>query len=356
VSLTSELDQPARPIARHLRERFPLLRVVQGPYREATARLAPLLPPDGARIAYGTVGTAFDWRVRFLLDPQPDLHLGFLGAALMGRSWLKLAGELMAELGGRLHIGGEPAPRSSPRAGRPRVFFETHPGRAATADPERLARACYALALFTEVFRAGTKVGSRLNMVTATASLDGLLMLASADEVADLMALTEAARRNLLPAVAARGGPLHLGPTFAGSLDVGGADADVIVGGLLVEVKVQLGGRTRDGRRRCSLEQRTMHELLGYLLLDYDDAHQIDTLGVYSARWRYLATWPVDDLLCVLAGHPVDLVRERADFAALVKTTVAPRYSRSAPEGRAAQRRGGSIAPRPPAADPTVNI
>jgi hypothetical protein len=330
MSLTSELDKPRGPVARHLRERFPLRRALQGPYREATARVPPLLPPDGAKIAYGTLGTAFDWRVRFLLDPHPDLRLAFLGAALLGRGWLELAAELLSELGGslqvRLRVGGEqesrPAVGSAPR----RAFAGAAPGRATTLGPERLARACYALALFTEVFRTGLRSGSRLGMLTPTASLDDLLALAGDDEVADLLALTEAARRNLLPAVAARDGPLHLGPTFAGSLDVGGADADAIVGGLLVEVKVQLGYRSRDGRRRCSLEQRTIFELLGYLLLDYDDAYQVNTLGMYAARWRYLATWPVDYLLGVLAGHPVDLARERADFAALVRTTVAPRY------------------------------
>ena len=68
-----------------------------------------------------------------------------------------------------------------------------------------------------------------------------------------------------------------------------------------------------------------MFELLGYLLLDYDDTYKIDALGVYSARWRYLATWPVDELLGVLAGDPVDLAQERADFAALVRAMVAPR-------------------------------
>jgi hypothetical protein len=315
---------------RHLRERFPLLRFVQGPYRQAAARLIPLLPPADARIAYGTVGTAFDWRVRFLLDPQPDLRLAFLGAGLLGRRWLELAAELMREAGGSLRVGagGGPGPAT------PSALFGgggdgAAPGRAATLGPERLVRACYGLALFTEAFRAGLLPGSRLSLLPATATLEDLLALASDDEVADLLALTEAARRSLLPAVAARGGPLQLGPTFAGSLEVGGADADFVVGGLLVEVKVQLGDKTRDGRRRCSLAQRTMFELLGYLLLDYHDAYQLDTLGVYAARWRYLTMWPVDELLGTLAGHPVDLAGERADFATLVRAAVAPRYQQA---------------------------
>lgn len=269
--------------------------------------------------------------MRFLLAPQPDLHLALLGAGLLGRRWLALAAELTREVGGSLRVGAGGRPGPATPSAVSGGGDGADPGRAAALDPERLVRACYALALLTEAFRAGPLPGPRLALLPATATLEDLLALAGDAEVADLLALTEAARQNLLPAVAARSGPPQLGPTFAGSLDVGGADADFIVGGLLVEVKVQLGDKTRDGRRRCSLGQRTMFELLGYLLLDHDDAYQLDTLGVYAARWRYLAMWPVEELLGTLAGHPVDLARERAEFAALVETTVAPRYR---PAGR----------------------
>jgi hypothetical protein len=56
---------------------------------------------------------------------------------------------------------------------------------------------------------------------------------------------------------------------------------------LLLELKAGLGGLRR-GIRYCSLRQRTIHELLGYLLLDYDDAYCIDALGVYAARYAHL--------------------------------------------------------------------
>jgi hypothetical protein len=323
MSLTSELDRPGSVIRRYLRDRFPLLPTVQAPYREATAGRAPMLPAAGAKVAYGTLGTAFDWRVRFLLHPQPNLHLAFLGALSMGRGWVRLAGQLIEELGGSLHFylhaADQPRPRPWP-ATPPAIFTSADPGRAATLGQERLARACYALALLTEVFRAGLHPGSRLATLKRTASLDQLLELASDAEVADLLALTEAARRNLLPALAARSGPLHLGPTFAGSLDVRGADADVIAGGLLLEVKVQLGDRTPDSRRRCSLHQRTMHELIGYALLDYDDTYQLDGVAVYAARYGHLAYWPLRELLAQLAGSPVDLDELREEFRAVTQT------------------------------------
>jgi len=126
----------------------------------------------------------------------------------------------------------------------------------------------------------------------------------------------------LLPALAARGGPLHLGPTFGGSLDVGGADADAIAGGLLVDRKVNLGDRRRDGRRRCSLDLGTLLQLLGYLLLDYQDAHRVQALGVYAARYAYLATWPVADLFAELASGPINLAEVRADFQQAASKTL----------------------------------
>jgi hypothetical protein len=190
-------------------------------------------------------------------------------------------------------------------------------------DDQQLARACYALALYTEAYRAGPQPGSRLAGLRRGADLSDLLDLATVAEVDDLLALTEAARHALVPALAGRGPALHIGPVFAGSEHVGGADADMIVAGLLVEWKVNLGDRRRDGRRRCALSLDTIHQLLGYLLLDYDDAYQVDALGVYAARYAYLVTWPLAELLDELAGASVDLARARADFRAVAEATAA---------------------------------
>jgi hypothetical protein len=107
----------------------------------------------------------------------------------------------------------------------------------------------------------------------------------------------------LLPALVARGGPLHVGPSFVGSPDVGGADGDAIVGGLLVEWKATRGDRRHsDGRRYCRLDGDTLHQLLGYLLLDYQDEFAIDTLALYSARYAYLVSWPIVELLTELVA------------------------------------------------------
>jgi hypothetical protein len=318
TSLTRELKKPDSPIRRHLRERFPNVLDLQHGYAKATADLTPIEPRLGAKIAYRTLGTAFDWQVRFLVEPAPDLHLAFAGAWRAGKDLFSLFGALMAEVGGSLTLharSGSPPPRpAAPVGGH----------RAAALDAERLARACWALALFTEVYRSAPVARSPLGRLDPAASLEELLALASADEIADLLTLAGAARRELLPALAERGDPVQVGPKFVGSVDLA-ADADLIAGGLLLELKVNLGDRRSDGRRRCSLDRQTVYELLGYLLLDYENAYRVEALGVYSARYAHLAIWPLAELLDVLAGRPVDLAQARAEFRQVVLATPNPR-------------------------------
>lgn len=72
--------------------------------------------------------------------------------------------------------------------------------------------------------------------------------------------------------------------------------------------------RRSDGRRHCRLDRDTLDQLLGYLPLDYQDEYAVDTLALYSARYAYLVTWSVIELLTELAGGPVDLAELRIGF------------------------------------------
>jgi hypothetical protein len=56
--------------------------------------------------------------------------------------------------------------------------------------------------------------------------------------------------------------------TFDGSADLH-ADADLIVGGMLVDFKANQGGKPRaDGTRAASLARTDIDQLLGYTLMD----------------------------------------------------------------------------------------
>jgi hypothetical protein len=83
--LTAELDSKDSPIRRFLDDRFTSgLRDVQRRYRQAAP---PLVVPSADRQEAnpGTVGTAADWLLRFMLHPRPSLALAATGAALCGR-------------------------------------------------------------------------------------------------------------------------------------------------------------------------------------------------------------------------------------------------------------------------------
>jgi hypothetical protein len=83
-------------------------------------------------------------------------------------------------------------------------------------------------------------------------------------------------------------GPLTIGPSFGGSPLVGGADADFIAEGVLWDVK---------SSKTVELRARDIHQLLGYALLDFDDASQITEVAICSSRFGVTQRWPVDWLL-----------------------------------------------------------
>ena len=104
---------------------------------------------------------------------------------------------------------------------------------------------------------------------------------------------------------------VHAGPDFAGPSDVGGADADLIVGGPLIDVKAAVAP--------SRLRKPEFYQLLGYALLDYDDEYRIGALGFYLSRFGRLITWPVDEYLGLLGSSQSisDLRRECVNVLAL---------------------------------------
>lgn len=78
-ALTRELDNPRSPVRLFLEERSPRIRDIQRRYRENAAAL--VIPGNEANP--GTVGTACDWLLRFLVHPQPDVHLALMGGSFV---------------------------------------------------------------------------------------------------------------------------------------------------------------------------------------------------------------------------------------------------------------------------------
>lgn len=109
-------------------------------------------------------------------------------------------------------------------------------------------------------------------------------------------------------------------PTFLGSAAVGGADADLVVADLLVEIK------TREQITNPWIRD-TLFQLLGYALLDIDDSHGIRRVAILLPRQPYIAIWSLDDLLGRDADEALPELREK--FASLLIEIVKNRLGKA---------------------------
>jgi hypothetical protein len=256
----------------------------------------------------GTIGGAADWLLRFMVCPDPDVDLAIAGASHLAPGMMMG----IAELAMRLGIARLPEPLgmgSSPRSGSVHTF--TGPVAGSSVDEELLARGCWALALATEAFRSAqaAAMGPLAQLPRRQVSADSLLALAppaGLDQLAKFRRVFETA---LIPQLAAWIGSWTLGPTFSGSAIIGGADGDLIAAGLLLELKTSA---------KLTLAVKDLFQVIGYALLDFDDAYKLTEVGIFSARYAYLATWDLGSLLSELAGHPISLQTARQEFSQLL--------------------------------------
>jgi hypothetical protein len=178
----------------------------------------------------------------------------------------------------------------------------------AESDEELLCRYCYVLGLFEELFRAGLEINSPLFTLAPGTTLDGLLALPPQMWVDDLCELSQLARPHF--ADLARP-PLHLNPVFSGSGEIGGADADLISDGCLLEIKTTVDPKFSS--------TRLLYQMLGYVLLDYENAFAITSVGTYLSRQSLLVRWSLDELLStLLADRQATLAELRLSFRAAV--------------------------------------
>lgn len=179
-------------------------------------------------------------------------------------------------------------------------------------DWSELCRLVAILARFEQYFRAGPAVLPYIAepLRAHGHNLDELAVsLVSEASIGDIDAL---GRVTIEDHLSIRGASeLHIGPNFDQSLPLGGADADLIYDGTLLDLKStsQAGLVGRDD----------IWQLIGYLLADTDDSYNITRVGFAALRRRRSIFWPADDLVRELAGgstHPIKQLRE--EFASLL--------------------------------------
>jgi hypothetical protein len=299
--LTAELNTKDSPVRRFLDERFTSgLRDVQRRYRQASPALV-VPSADRQEANPGTVGTAADWLLRFMLYPQPSLKLAAAGAALCGRR----SGMVEALLEIAESLGYDP---DAVLAVSTTDF--TGPIKGNDIDPNQLASACWALALLTEMFRNPmvAMTGPLGRFRDHYGSAGELLDLASPTALGQLAAFREVFASTLCRQLAHRPGRWVLGAEFTGSALIK-SDADVIAAGLLLDLKTD---------SKLSLGVTTIFQVIGYVLLDFDDAYQLTEAGTFSARYAHLATWDIGALFDELAGYHVNLPSIRQEFRQLL--------------------------------------
>ncbi len=294
LPLTGQLNCENAPISLFLSQHLPdTHKVVQDYLRQIDGLKRPVQPKDAWRPAWPALGHAIDYRLR--------LSLGY-------------------PLGTAVHIGVQliEADRSLPGApSRPTRIALAAAGDhllnvvdrylAGTLELEErwLTRLCYVASFYEDVYRTG-KVAQHSMLADASPRTDLRALVkavppyAEAD-IAEQMALAEPAfgpYRALPPALIA------CGPVFAGSTDIGGADADFIVDGLLLDCKA-----TTTPARLGSPE---VGQLAGYLLLDYDDQYRVSQVGLYLSRQGAVIAWEVPEFLRLLGtSTPLPQLRGR---------------------------------------------
>src|SRR5581483_2708029 len=314
MSLTSHLNDRYSPVRAYLTARFGLTEQLrQGASRCAEVRAllglgllrrqavrAPLSPASQRYL----VGMALDYRMRFMWAPSKAEDLvAFHGAsAVLGRAawWLTGHGQ-----GHEQPSFDNLAPVWRPAAMLAKAFFADVNWLVAMMKPARrrltnaeeilLARYCAVLAYWEQVYRLGPRHDLPLCALSPGARLSDMLGLPDDAVVADIADLAKDAAEL---ASSLWDVPTVLNPTFAGSHAVGGADADLIVDGCLVEIKTVTRWEPADLRQ-------WLHQLVGYVLLDWNDKRRIRQIGLWLPRQRVFQTWPaawwvfpLSDVLC----------------------------------------------------------
>lgn len=277
TNLSAALRDKASPLRQLFDSRFPNTRAVQAAYRAD----APELRVDGGTANPGTLGAAYDFAMRFALDPLYD--------ASVARSAFLSNPAMVAEIDAVV-IAAQVA--------------------AGLGDHGTVDRAAWALALLTEVYRVGLMPGSPIGELLEARSFraQALLALAPEDAVRQLDELRAVSREVLVPRLS---GPYRLGPTFDAS-DLCKADADVIAGSLLLDFKTSLGVKNaRTGSRSDRLDLIDLYQVVGYALFDHSDRYNIGQVGIYSARFGHLVTWELQSILDELAGGSVPVQEGR---------------------------------------------
>ena len=325
-------DDTKSPVGQFFRERMPLTRSVVSKVNASLKDTPIIRPADSTEHPpYATLGTAIDYRIRYCF-PATDFRelVAWRGAARLSDQPIWENGEPPFDhflpSDGLAAVADDEQiyirrPAAAGDISLPKEVIEaffnnlgTFVVEAAPAGRELdeweeslLNRYCVVLALFEEVWRAGPRPDSLLFRNAVHASED-LLNIVQNDWIEDLSAQSKAFYHCFSDKLGAE----HiLNPTFAGSIDVGGADGDLIVESALLDVKATINSK---------IVGSWLYQLIGYALLDYDNQYKLTNAGIYLTRQGRLIDWDIQSLIDSLMPNPQTLNELRRDFRELCQT------------------------------------
>ena len=279
LNLTLQLRYPNSPMSQFMAEHLPGHPALVRDYLQQITDLAhPIQPVDVKYPDWSALGHAIDFRLRLSLGSS-------LGSSVtIG----------IDAIGGRTLIPGAPSPpvRAALHLAGRRLLstVDAYLDRPDGLDESALCRLCFVAAHYEDIYRTGeVRRYSMLAGATPATTLDDLTSVVPGYATEDIGRQTALAARPFAQFRALPPEVRTCGPTFQGSQDIGGADADFILGGLLLDCKAAIQPR-RLGRAE-------IYQLAGYLLLDYDDWYGIDRVGLYLSRQGALIVWSVEDFL-----------------------------------------------------------
>ncbi len=387
MSLTRHLEDKSSPVHQFLRTQFPNTQPFLADARKQVRGADSILPDEDPSYPWGTIGTALDYRIRyyFAITPREEL-VAYRGARrLTNAADVKFRFEKLGTFAGEpldrsrivpvetgeivtlfdrntgkkigLYMPKEDATvafdqRTShveiieavQKAAEIRAdgqldeacllregyidFFSSLDAltrgaspvgkRLPRAEEDELNRHCVVLALMEEVSRTGGQYGRLATGEFTTA--DSLIAIAESHWIDDLRELSwnfYDGFDHLLTL------PHVLNPHFEGSRDVGGADADLIVGGTLIDIK------TRKTTKKRSIDTDWLLQLLGYVLLDYSNRQSITRIGLYMARQGILISWDLEEAIQSLcSGRSSSIEELRGEFKEIAQS-LSPRLSGS---------------------------
>lgn len=310
MSLTSHLKDHQSPLARFMKEHFSNTRGITTPINSQLRSATTLLPSVwGSGYPWALIGMAVDYRLRYYFAATPSqqfvAHQGaYLLAMMSGASNSGQSRALQAphtpfyedfELLQAFFEGLDQFVATTQTSGK----------LLSVSDDEHLARYCIALSLFEVYFRSG-RVDELFSTPIACMNEEELLARVETTWARDVCQIGRRFYEQHAPLLMK---PCVLNPTFMGSGDVGGADADFVVDGCLIDIKTT---------KNPKIESNWLYQIVGYLLLDYKDTLAMRSVGIYMARQGKLFRWSVDELLATLAqDSTVTLATLRKEFRAL---------------------------------------